>query len=287
MIPQTLGTLIAFLGLIAPGLAFELVRERKRPRITDSAFREASRIALSSFILSATSIVIQLILWAIWPHLSLDLEAWIKAGNAYLQGNATKVVGNLAFTTLFACLLGFLFALAISVSSQESSSHVTGSAWRHALRVARPRKAKAWVHVHLKDGTAFFGYLGSYSLADKPDEREILLKGVTLTTARFSSDGELENVDTIGERWESVVIPASQIAYIRVQYRDSNGNQVDSEERSRELQAKAQLLQSSKARNDEPPADVAQPTVVPESTAEPLLDRSSGGLIVDDGLGTA
>lgn len=258
MIPQTLGTLIAFLGLIAPGLAFELMRERKRPRITDSAFREASRIALSSFVLSTISIIIQLILWVIWPHVALDLAAWIRTGNSYFQGNTTKIVANLAFTTLFACLLGFTVAWAMSASSPEGSLHVTGSAWRQALRVARPRKAKVWVHVQLKDGTAFFGYLGSYSLADKPDEREILLKGVTLTMAKFSESGEPENVDTIGDRWESVVIPASQISYIRVQYRDSKGSPVDSDERGRELKDKAQALHDSKTSHDQPSTGVTQ-----------------------------
>ncbi|WP_410656327.1 DUF6338 family protein [Amycolatopsis sp. lyj-112] len=258
MIPQTFGTLVAFLALIAPGLAFELTRERKRPARSDSVFREASRIALASLILSAAAVVIQLALWKIWPQGSINLDKWTKLGNVYLQDNTTKIVGNLAAITLFSCFLGFATAQIVAFKTGEESVNINSSAWREALRSDRPRNAKVWVHVHLKDKTAFFGYLGSYSLAEKPDEREILLKGVTLHRVNFTESGEVEKVATIGEKWECVIIPSSQISYIRVQYRDLNGQPLHSNERTQELSGKSADVN---AKDD---GDPRLPTSAPE-----------------------
>lgn len=48
MTPQTMGALAAFLALVAPGIVFELRRERRRARRAETAFREAARVALGS-----------------------------------------------------------------------------------------------------------------------------------------------------------------------------------------------------------------------------------------------
>lgn len=58
MIPQTVGALIGFLIFIAPGVLWELLRERHRPPLDGSTFREAARVALMSVVLSGLAIAV-------------------------------------------------------------------------------------------------------------------------------------------------------------------------------------------------------------------------------------
>jgi hypothetical protein len=236
MIPQTLGALAAFLGLVAPGLTFELVRERKRAQVFGSTFREASRVALASFTLVTFSVIVQAITWAILPTISIDINKWIKLGNLYLQENAEKIAINLAATTIFACALGYGLAFAISKVRKERASLSNGSAWQEALRSGLPDKGNAWAHVQLRDGTAFFGYVESYTLNEKPEDREILLQGITMQRAKMSDSGDMVDAKNIGKNWEKVAILASQISYIRIQYRDADGNPLPSKRRTEELE---------------------------------------------------
>jgi hypothetical protein len=62
VVPQTIGALASFLALVAPGIVFELLRERRRAGARESAFHEASRVAVSSlaFTLAATMILLGL-----------------------------------------------------------------------------------------------------------------------------------------------------------------------------------------------------------------------------------
>lgn len=48
MIPDGIGSVVGFLVLIAPGLLFDWLEDRRRPTIKESAFREAGRTVLAS-----------------------------------------------------------------------------------------------------------------------------------------------------------------------------------------------------------------------------------------------
>lgn len=234
MIPQTLGALIGFLGLVAPGLAFEAMRERRRPQIPGSAFREASRVALASLWLVVAAVLVQVFLWGILPATAIDLAEWVRLGDSYMVANLAKVALNLVFTTALACGMGFGIAKLVSIAKKEKSSLSNGSPWHEALRPPDPGSEHTWAHVQLRDGTAFFGYVESYTLHEKPDERDILLYGTAMQRAVRSEAGNVEHAQNIGSKWEKVVVSGSQIAYIRVQYRDAGGALVRSGNREPE-----------------------------------------------------
>ena len=77
MVPETTGALLAFLGLIAPGLVYTLLRERRRPPEKMSAFREASRAALTSlgFIVVSLAVLVPLSLAGDWLP---DIQQWLE-----------------------------------------------------------------------------------------------------------------------------------------------------------------------------------------------------------------
>jgi uncharacterized membrane protein SpoIIM required for sporulation len=58
VIPQTVLSLVAFLFLVAPGILFELRRERRRPGRKETAFREAARTALAGLLFSVAAVLV-------------------------------------------------------------------------------------------------------------------------------------------------------------------------------------------------------------------------------------
>ncbi|MFJ4097833.1 DUF6338 family protein [Amycolatopsis japonica] len=254
MIPQTLGALFAFLGLVAPGLVFELTRERKRLHAPCSTFREASRVALASFSLILGAATIQAAAWKVFPGLSINLSEWLRNGGAYTQEHITRITGNLIFTTATACTLALIVAQAVSAIKRETASLSNGNPWQEALRSDRPRDSNAWAHVQLQDGTAFFGYVESWTLNEKSEERDILLYGTSMKRVK-STAASTDDADDIGLRWEKVVISASQISYIRVQYRDALGELVPSKRRKVELNVMEQVHEDLAATATGPTTD--------------------------------
>jgi Family of unknown function (DUF6338) len=58
VIPQTAAALLAFPALVAPGIVFENLRERRRPSIEQTTFREISGIALASLYFTVLSLTL-------------------------------------------------------------------------------------------------------------------------------------------------------------------------------------------------------------------------------------
>ncbi len=108
MIPATVGGVIGFLVFIAPGVLFELLRERVRPPLEGSAFREASRVALMSVVLSGAAILILAILRAIFPSLLADPGAWLRDGDPYVDEEYARIAWTVGAELALACLLAWL-----------------------------------------------------------------------------------------------------------------------------------------------------------------------------------
>lgn len=228
MIPQTTGALLAFLALVAPGLTFEILRERKRVPAEASTFREISRVALSSLAFSAAAVVILGLLQSWRDDLFVNPGDWLQQGNGYLKQHPTLIAISFCVELAIACGTATVAHFVLFLFGRGKGSISNENSWFEALRADVPKGALPWVHVKLKDGVSFFGYCRSYTPAGKPDEREIALEGINMVRVDGPGGGEAR----IGEKWERVVIPGSQIAYIRVAYQ-SNEGQVLSKRRSR------------------------------------------------------
>lgn len=231
MVPQTIGTLASFLALVAPGIVFELLRERRRAGAKESAFHEASRVAVSSLAFSLTSTAILIGLhaamsaWFGWT-LFVDVPALVTQPD-YAKQHVALIGYSVVAELVLACALALAFDFVLAGRRRQPRSMGRQSAWVKVFRDDRPENTLCWVHVMFEDGTSVFGFLRSYDADGDPSTREIVLEGVKMTYV-----GEGRRISVIGRDWERVVIPGSRIKFLRVQYLDAkSGERVDSARR--------------------------------------------------------
>jgi hypothetical protein len=226
VVPQTLGAVASFLALVAPGIVFELLRERRRAGFKESPFREAARVALGSlaFTLLSCALLIglgTLVRAAFEVDAVVPVDRLVTGGAAYARSHLTLVTTSVVAELVLACALAAALDRLLAHRRREITSVRQQTAWHQVFRHDRPPGTVPWVHVHLTDGTSFFGFLRSHTASGPPEEREIVLEGASLTYLGKPLDGTDTHVeDVIGERWARVVVPASQVKYLRVQYRD-------------------------------------------------------------------
>ncbi|MEV0677803.1 DUF6338 family protein [Actinosynnema sp. NPDC050436] len=237
MVPQTLGALLAFLGLAAPGIVFELLRERRRAGLKESAFREAGRVALGSLGFTALALVLVVGTLAVLGAAGVELldVARVVTDDAYPKGRVWAVVGVGSAVLVVACASAAALDHVLARRGREVVAVRQQTAWHQVFRTDRPEQAVPWVHVQLVDGTSFFGYLRSHTASGTPEEREIVLEGAQLTYLGLPlTGGDTPEQRRIGDVWSRVVVPATQIRYLRIQYRSlTTAERVPARERAR------------------------------------------------------
>jgi len=231
VIPQTLGALAAFLALVAPGIVFELRRERRRARRTETAFREASRVALGSLVFTLASVLLltgaQQLASLARLRLFVGPEEWLAKGEAYAHEHVTLILVSAAVELSLACALAVGFDAVLARRRREAATVRQYTAWTEALRADRPTGSKAWVHVFLEGGSSFFGYVRSFTPSGPIAERELVLEGESLTYQGRPLDGsEGTEKKVIGGSWHRVVIAGSKVTYLRVCYLTKDGELV-------------------------------------------------------------
>jgi len=211
MVPDTLGAVVTFLGLVAPGVAFELLRERRRPSIEETAFREASRIALTSLVFTLGAGAILALAHLAGAPFVADPVEWLRHGGAYALDN----LGLVSFTALLQVALALALALLADWTFRRSApGHVVpGSIWFQLFRNRRPDGATPWVHLRLTDETEIWGYADDYTPDQRLDNRELTLVGPGLQYRRkgASTNQELD-------RWAAICVRGDQITWLKVMY---------------------------------------------------------------------
>lgn len=225
MIPDTAAALLALLGLVAPGLVFELRRERRRPQAVETTFREASRVALTSLLFTLASLGVLLPLSAIWSALP-DVAHWLRNADEYVPDHYAAVAWFLGLEVTLAIAL----ALAVEAMSAGNlrGNIVTGSVWYSVLRRDVPPAAKrTWLWITTQNGTQFKGPLRSYTAGDGMDDREIALGGAPLRRLPPGTDPITgwEELD----KFDAVVISSADIRHFAVTYLDVHGETLRAE----------------------------------------------------------
>lgn len=212
MIPETLGAILVFLAFIVPGLAFELRRERRRPFIEETAFREASRIALTSTLFSLGALVVLALFRVLGATWLADPGQWLTGGQAYVATNLGAVVGSLLMFVAVALGLSLLTDWIFRRSAPGRI--VPGSIWFSLFRQHRPEGATPWVHLRLKeDGTELWGFVGDYTPDQRLDHRELVLEQPRLQYRRPGADS-----NTMLSSWSFITVRGEDIAWLKVQY---------------------------------------------------------------------
>jgi hypothetical protein len=176
MIPTGVASVIAFIFFIAPGLAWELLVERRRPEISESAFREASRVALASTPFSVVSTAVVLIAaWRVNPSWTRDLSNWAISGNAS-NSQAIVVASCVALAELiFALLLVLLAWSAFADRWYGTARAYRKSAWGLFLNASGKNEVKI-ATVRLAGGSTYRGRVVAFSNDLAWQDREILLQ---------------------------------------------------------------------------------------------------------------
>lgn len=214
MIPTTAAQIFLFLALVAPGLYYELLRERRRPAMGETAFREASRIALASVVFDLAAMGVLAIVRVIQPAWMPDPRLWLADPAAYLRGHYVLIT--------WAALAGLLLALGFATLADQlrpswGGDIRPGGIWFQLFRVDRPDHTVPWVSLRLTDGVEIAGFLAYYVPADDPALREIALRHNARGTGlqlRKAEDQPVERLD----QWSDIVVRGDQISYFKVRY---------------------------------------------------------------------
>jgi len=215
VVPETAGALLAFLGLVAPGVLYELLRERRQAALNDSSFREASLVALLSLAFTLVSLGILALVRSIVPGWMPDPGAWLRHGSRYADRHYRLVVRTLAIEVGLACLAALAAYQLVARFGGPAGKMHRRSVWFQVLRAARPKDMVPWVHVHLSDKTDIWGYVAYYSPEESLADREIALQGPGLAVQRLG-----EPAPVVMNNWASLTVAHRDILYIKVLYKD-------------------------------------------------------------------
>lgn len=212
MIPESLTTLYAFLGLVAPGLVFQLLRERARPALEESTFREASRVALTSLLFTTISILTLALVSAILPRAFVNLPDWIQLQSEYVGNHLWLVAWSVLAEVGLACIIAWLAAAALAKWVDDPSvKHSKTSLWHLALLASRPDGKVAWVAAELTDEVKVWGYVHYFTTNLSLENRELSLMGPGLSIQRKGEDRKRLTVDYL-------LIPGPNIRRMKVSY---------------------------------------------------------------------
>lgn len=176
MIPTGISTAIAFVLFIVPGLLWELLYERRNPELNESAFREASRVALISTPFSVVAIGLVLSFTAgLNQNWIGDLSNWIISGKP-ASGEAITVlalvtVAELGVASLLVAILWWRLADELYGPKRTI---LRRNAWDVALG-DRSAATEPFATVRTSDGYEFRGKVLGYSNDIKMADREISL----------------------------------------------------------------------------------------------------------------
>jgi hypothetical protein len=235
MIPQSLVSLILFLALIAPGLAYQLLWERRNPALEQSAFREASRTVLMSLVFTGVSAGIFALLRMRWPRFLFDPGEFIRNEKLYVSQHYSIVGWSLALQ------VGLALALVLLVHSVPSwlaqlprrltgwmpnwlcdrwrGQMTSGGIWFDIFRRDVPAGKAPWVHLRLTDGSYIKGYVAHYTPSQKPENREIAVEKPAETGDMRIMDVKMSPSSQILRRqWNYIVVRGDEITYMRVAY---------------------------------------------------------------------
>ncbi|MBX9243562.1 hypothetical protein ICW40_01925 [Actinotalea ferrariae] len=249
MIPETAGALLALLGLVAPGLVYEMRRESRQPAPVTSAFREAGRVALRSLIFTVLALVVMLWVSSWWDRLP-DVGAWLAAGNTYAAANYGAVATFVVLELVLACS----FAL---VAESLTGSGIKGdisavSVWYASLDLDRPPAAsRTWLRVRMESGTQYKGALRWYS-PGASDERDVVIGGEGLARLADGKDPEDAASWTPLDAWNQVILSGERIESVQVTYLGHDGGVLRYAERPRAIERMSARWRAGRRRRPTP-----------------------------------
>jgi hypothetical protein len=206
---STAAGLLTLLFLIAPGLLFDALQQRRRPGQSESAFRETNRVLLSGVLFTSVTMMLLVGVRAFLPDLFPDPGEWLRHPVKYVRREYATIAA-FAGTQLIVSLLLAIGAHFLLVHKSRARIEAVAS-WFYTFRTACPPGTSPGVRVTLDDGTVFVGKVYSYTPTDAPvAERELVL-GPPLWIKRPGApvaplEPDRQRVLLIGDRIRSITV---------------------------------------------------------------------------------
>lgn len=211
MVPSTVAAVVAFLLLVTPGLVFELLWQRTRPRRDETAFVEASRVVLTGVACTGAAAVTLVVLETAAAGAAIDVVDLARDGNRYVTAHPALALRTLVAVTVLAVLYGVAAHAVLSPPTTRRIAQET--AWHTAFsRMAAPG-VRPYLSVQLKDGTTITGYSAAYSTEPDPAKRDLLLSAPL--AIRAPGDADARQLDA---SWQVMAVSGMEISTIAAAY---------------------------------------------------------------------
>lgn len=212
MTPDGWGSALAFLLFVAPGIVFDLLSRRRRAGVDESAFREASRVALSSLVFSLLAALLVVPRASRSPIVVRAARAVEAGGLSWLSSEGLALLGVAVAQLVLSCVLAFGWHSVLRLIG-HGGNIVLGSAWTRVFRLDLPDDHEGYVLAKLTSGAVWAGRVLSFSPDLELDHRELVLgQPLSIETA----SGDMADVPSDFQR---VVLRATEISTLTVMYK--------------------------------------------------------------------
>jgi hypothetical protein len=212
MVPGSWLSVLLFFLLVAPGLLFDLLSERRRAGFSESAFREVSRVVLGSLAFSGFAFALLAIVRIIHPAWMPDPRRLLDSQDSYAKDHYRLILRTLVLQESLALTAAWRWHVFLA-RKQGGATIRPVSAWTQVFKRDCPKGHDAYVRVRLEGGVIYSGLVANFSSDLEVDERELILAPPVA-----SRTGE-NPLTAVPVQYQRVVIRGSAIEVISVEYR--------------------------------------------------------------------
>ncbi len=212
MVPGSWLSVLLFVILVAPGLLFDLLSDRRRGGFPESTFREISRVVLASFWFSAAAFGILVLLRMAQPGWMPDPRQLIARDPEYLPDQYRLIFRALLIQAGVALLFAFLSHLWLA--RKQGAKIRRASAWTQIFKTNRPDGGAPYVRVRLNTGFVYTGFVGYFSPDLDQDSRELVL-----LPPLYAKPPEGGKLTVVPAEQACLILSGSEIDMMTVQYR--------------------------------------------------------------------
>jgi hypothetical protein len=230
MVPTNIFGVALYIFALFPGIIFTFSRERHKPSVKRTAFRETTTVLLVSAVCDGAVFLVIVGLSFAGPEIGkvgLSFFApWNKLDPFGVLWLVLLILGSLAATLALGWFLGSATmdgtALGKFLQSNTTLVDPNASAWGYSFTVGPDNTT--WdgltlVGLQLKSGTWVQGYLHRYDNASDGDVRRALTLAGEIKVRPVGSAIDPQKVDGFG----IMIIEAAEIEYLLVGYEEPSG----------------------------------------------------------------
>lgn len=215
MLPGDVLGLIVILAAVAPGYVFVRAAERYRPRPDRSALLETTEVVAIGAACTTVAVIAVVAVGEVVDGIAVNLAQWSSEGAAYVRSRPYRTIRSAGLVLGGASGLAYLAARFIHRGRPPDI--IPGVTVRAGVLepAGRPDR-RAWVAVHLRDGSVVEGYLLAHPTGGSDVQDLALQKPI----ARTVPNGPRTLVPGV----DRVIVAADEIAMIGVRLETSDSH---------------------------------------------------------------